>query len=111
VIGASDPLQEARSAFGRADIDDEIDIAPIDAEIERRGGDHRAQAPARHRRLDFPPLRHIERAVMQCNGEIVLIEMPEILENALGLAARIDEYQGRAMRFDELIELAQRVAR
>ena len=48
---------------------------------------------------------------MQRDGEIVLIEMPEILENALGLAARIDEYQGRAMRFDELIELAQRVAR
>ena len=36
----------AASALGRADLDDEIDVAPIDAEIERRGADHRAKLAA-----------------------------------------------------------------
>ncbi len=35
VIGPADPLHQARRAFRRADIDDEIDVAPVDAEIER----------------------------------------------------------------------------
>ena len=43
VVGAADALQQPRGALRRADIDDEIDVAPVDAEIERRGADHRAQ--------------------------------------------------------------------
>ena len=35
VIGASDALHQPARALGRADIDDEIDIAPVDAEVER----------------------------------------------------------------------------
>jgi hypothetical protein len=35
VIGAADALHDPRSALRRADIDDEIDIASVDAEIER----------------------------------------------------------------------------
>src|SRR6185437_1082000 len=37
VIGAADALGEPACALGRTDIDDEIDVAPVDAEIERRG--------------------------------------------------------------------------
>ena len=46
VIGAADPLHQPRRALWRADIDDEIDVAPVDAEIERRGAHHAAQRPA-----------------------------------------------------------------
>ena len=35
VVGAADALQQARGALRRADIDDEVDVAPVDAEIER----------------------------------------------------------------------------
>ncbi len=35
VIGAPDSLQQAARALGGADMDDKIDIAPVDAEIER----------------------------------------------------------------------------
>jgi hypothetical protein len=35
VIGAADALHQARGAFRRADLDHQIDIAPIDAEIKR----------------------------------------------------------------------------
>ena len=41
-------------------MDDEIDIAPVDAEIERGCGDDRAQIAARHRSLDLTPLADIE---------------------------------------------------
>ena len=51
VIGAADALQQPRGALRRADIDDEIDVAPVDAEIERGGADDRAQAAGRHRAL------------------------------------------------------------
>ena len=50
VIGAADALQQPRGALRRADIDDQIDVAPVDAEIERRGADHRAQLAARSSR-------------------------------------------------------------
>ena len=57
VVGAADPLHQARGALGRADIDDEIDVAPIDAEVERGGADHAAQFSGRHRVLDLAALR------------------------------------------------------
>ena len=111
VIGAADALQHARGAFRRADIDDQIDVAPVDAEIERRGADHGAQAAGRHRCFHFAPLRHVERAVMQGDGEIVVVDVPKVLKNAFGLAAGVDEDQRGAVRLDERIDFAQRIAR
>ena len=98
VIGAADPLQQPRRALRRADINDKIDVAPVDAEIERGGAHHRAQPAGRHRGLDLAPLRHVERAVVQRDREVVVVQLPEVLENALGLAAGVDEYQSRAVR-------------
>ena len=111
VVGAADALQQPRGAFGRADIDDEIDIAPVDAEIERGGAHHRAQASLGHRGLDLAALRHVERAVMQRDREIVVVDVPEVLENALGLAARIDEDERGLVRLDQVVDFAERVAR
>ena len=48
---------------------------------------------------------------MQGDGEIVVVDVPKILENAFGLAAGVDEDQRGAVRLDELIDLAQRIAR
>ena len=98
VIGAADALQEPRGALRRADIDDQIDVAPVDAEIERGGADHRAQAPGRHRAFDLAPLRHVERTVVQRDGEIVVVDVPELLKNTLRLAARVDEDERGAVR-------------
>jgi hypothetical protein len=42
VIGPTDALGKPARTLGRADIDDEIDIAPVDAEVERRGAHHGA---------------------------------------------------------------------
>jgi hypothetical protein len=68
VVGAANALGKAACPFRRTDMDDHIDIAPVDAEIERRGGDDGAQPVLGHRRLDLAPLADIERAVMQRDG-------------------------------------------
>ncbi len=111
VIGAADTLQQPRGAFRRSDIDDQIDIAPIDAEIERRGTNDSAQSPGCHRGFDLAPLRHVERAVMQRDREIVVVDVPELLKNALRLAAGIDEDERGLVRGDEPVDLVERVPR
>ena len=97
--------------FGAPTFIDEIDVAPVDAEIERGGADHRAQPAGRHRRFDFAPLRHVERAVMQRDGEIVFVDVPELLKHAFGLAAGVDEYERGAMRLDQPVDFVERVPR
>ena len=111
MVGAADALEQPRSALRGADIDDEIDVTPIDAKIERRGTDHRPQSAAGHRLFDFAPLRYIKRAVMQRDGEIVVVDLPKLLKNAFGLAAGVDENQRRAMRRDKPVDLVERVPR
>ena len=55
VIGAPDPLREAAQPLGRADLDYQVDVAPVDAEVQRRGADHGAERTPDHRRLDLAP--------------------------------------------------------
>ena len=111
VIGAADALQKPRSALRRADIDHEIDVAPVDAEIERGGGDHRAQPADRHRGLDLAALRDIERAVMQRDGEAVVVDAPQLLEDAFGLAAGVDEDERGLVALDQAVDFVDRVMR
>ena len=111
VIGAADALENARSAFRRADIDHQIDVAPVDAEIERRGANHSAQPAARHRRFDLAALRNVERTVMQRDGQIVVIDVPELLKDRFRLAAGVDENQRSLMRHDETVDFIERVPR
>ena len=111
VIGAADALQQPRGALRRAHVDDEIDVAPVDAEIERGGRDHGAQPARRHRVLDAAALPDVERAVMQRDREIVVVHPPELLEDHLGLAARVDEDQRHLVALDQRVDLAERMAR
>ena len=111
VIGAADALGKARGALRRADMDDQIDIAPIDAEIERRGGDDGAQAIFRHGLLHLAALADIERTVMQRDRQRVLVDVPEFLEQDFRLAACIDEEQRGLVRLDRLVDLGHRIFR
>ena len=107
VVGAPDALQETRTALGRPDINDQIDVAPVDAQIKRRRAHHRAQLAPRHGVLDFAPLRHIERTVMQRNGEVVVVDAPQLLENPFSLAAGVDEDERRLVRLYQRIDFAE----
>jgi hypothetical protein len=109
VVGAADALEKTRSTLRRTDVDDEINVAPVHAEIERGGSDNRAQLTLRHRRLHFAALRHVEGAVVKCDRKRVLIEAPQLLEHALGLAARVDEDERGSVTPDQPIDLIERV--
>ena len=111
VVGPAEPLQQPAGALGRAHLDDEVDIAPVDAEIERRGADHGAQGAARHGGLDLAALFALQRPVMQGDGQPVLVHAPQLAEHDLRLAARVDEDQRGAMRPDLCVNRRQGVQR
>ena len=100
---AADPLQEARDRARRAELADEIDVADVDAQLERRGGDQRLQLAVLQPLLGVEPLLLGQAAVMR--GDRVLAQpLGQRAGDALGHAARVDEYQRGAMRFDQAQE-------
>ena len=111
VVGAADALHQAARAFRCADVDDEVDVPPVYAEVERRGADHRFQLAGRHRLLDAAALAGVERAVVERDGEVVLVHRPQRLEDEFGLRARVDEDERHAGGADGGVDLVQRVAR
>ena len=67
--------------------------------------------PLRHRRFHLAALLRRQRAVMQRDGKIVVVDAPQILEGALGLAARVDEDQRGLGRADRRHHIRHGVAR
>ena len=61
---AADPLQEAGDGAGRADLADEIDLADVDAEFERGGGDQRPELAGLQALLGVEPLLLAQAAVV-----------------------------------------------
>ena len=104
VVGTADALQHARRALWGADLYDEIDIAPVDAEVERRGADHGAQCSRDHGAFDLTALFDRERAVMQRDRQPIVVDRPEPVEQHLGLAAGVDEQQRGAVLLDDLVK-------
>ncbi len=104
VIGAADALDEAAGAFGCADVDDEVDVAPVDAEVEGRGCNDGLELACGHGSFDFLPLRGRERTVMQRDGERFFVGAPEFLKHQFRLHARVDEDEGEAMRGDGAVD-------
>jgi hypothetical protein len=64
VAGAADPLQAARDTRRGLHLDDEVDLAHVDAELEARGRDHAAQASGLEVLLDA-------RALLLGDGSVV----------------------------------------
>ncbi len=69
VVGATDALDEALDVLGRADLDHEIDVAPVDPEVERAGADDGTQLARDHRRLHPLTLFAGEAAVVDADGQ------------------------------------------
>ena len=104
VARAPDPLQAARDRARRLDLDHEVDGAHVDAELERRRGDDRPQAPRLQRVLDLGPLLARERAVVRAD-EVLVGELVEPGGEALGQAARVHEHDRGTVRADQLEQL------
>ena len=73
MVGAADPLHQAFHVLRRADLDHQVHIAPVDAEVERPGADHRAQAAFGHRRFHLFALFAGEAAVVEGDGQAVFV--------------------------------------
>ena len=96
VVGAADPLQERRDAARRADLADQLDRADVDAELERRGGHERAQVAGAQAGLD--PVAALLREAAVVRGDDVVAEpLAELVRDALGQPARVDEHQRGAV--------------
>ncbi len=76
MVGPADALDHARGALGRGQLDDQVHVAPVDAEVEGGGADHCAKLTPRHGGLDLAPLFGRERAVVQGDGQAVVVELP-----------------------------------
>ncbi len=110
VVGPPDALDEAFDVLRRADLDDEIDGAPVDAEIEAAGADHGAERARRHRALDPRARLASERAVMEADGQVFGVLSPERLEEQLRLGAGVDEDErrgGAAHQFHHFARVVQ----
>ncbi len=99
--GAADALQTGGDRLGRLDLDDEVDRAHVDAELERRRRDERGQLPRLQHVLDLEPLLARDRPVVGA-GDVGLGELVQAVGDALGRAAVVHEDEGRAVRAHEL---------
>ena len=111
VVGAADALDQPLDVLGRADLHDEVDVAPVDAEIEAAGRDDGAKLARDHGRLDAEPGLARERAVVERDGEALGVLGPERLEEELGLGAGVDEDEGGGGAADEVHHRGRGVAR
>ena len=89
----------------------QIDVAPVNSQIQRRSRDHRPEFIAPHRSLHPPPLRRVQGAMMQRDRQAVVVDPPQLLKQQLRLAAGIDEDQRGAVILDGLVDVGNRVAR
>ena len=101
VAGAADALHAARDGRRRLDLDDEIDRAHVDAQLERRRRHERAQAARLQVVLDAEALLARDRAVMRMH-QLLARELVHRAGDPLREAAAVDEDERRAMLADEL---------
>ena len=109
MIGASDPLDQALDVLGRADLNDKIDIAPVDAEIKASGADNRAQLAAGHRPFDAAALRAVKAAVMDRDGKAVFVGKPQIVKENLRLRAGVVKDQRGLVPLDLIKHCRDRI--
>ena len=104
VVGAADALQEGRDAARTAELAHELDVADVDAELERRGGHHHLERARLQALLGVETRFLRERAVVR--GDRRLAEpFGEMARDALDHAPRVREDQRGVVLADQLREL------
>ena len=100
VAGAADALQEAGDRARRAELADQVDVADIDAEFQRRRRHQRLQLAALQPLLGGQPLFLRHAAVMRGDRRLAQA-VGQLAGDAFGHAAGVDEHQRGAMRLDQ----------
>jgi hypothetical protein len=98
------PLQETRDRAWGTELANQIDIADVDAEFERSGYDKRFELAMLETMLGVAPLL-LGHAAMVRGNVIGAQALGQCAGRSLGHAARVHEYQGRAMIVDQPGEL------
>ena len=101
VAGPADPLQPAGDAGRALDLDDEIDRAHVDPELEAGRGDERGQPAGLQLLLDLDALLAGDRAVVGAD-ELLAGQLVEALGEALGEPPAVAEDDRAAVAPDEL---------
>ena len=100
VARPADALQQRRDAVRRSDLADQIDVADVDAELERRRRDQRLQLAALQPRLGVEPLLLRQAAVMR-RDRVLAEPLAQMPRHALGQPPRVDEHERRPVLADE----------
>ena len=101
MAGAADALQAAGDRRRRLDLHDQIDGAHVDAELERRGGDERLDAPGLEQVFDLAARLARQRAVVRAHQRLAG-QLVERAGQPLGQPPAVDEEQRRPVRADQL---------
>jgi hypothetical protein len=100
---ASHALQQRRDVCRYADLDHELDVADVDAELEGGGGDQGAQFAGLEAALGVEAMFFGEAAVVA--GDLAFAEFDGKARcEALGELAGVDEDQRRAVLVDECLD-------
>src|SRR6056297_4096757 len=91
VVGAADALHETLDVLGCAYLNNEIDIAPVDAQIKRAGTDDGAQLATGHGGFDPFALATVKGAVMDADGQGLINSKPQIMKENCRLCAGVME--------------------
>ena len=103
MAGTADPLQEGVHRTRRAELADQVDVADVDAQLERAGGDQRLQLARLQALLGLEPVLARQAAVVR--GDMLLAEpLGQVAGDALGDATLVDEDERRAVLADQLGE-------
>ena len=101
VSGAPHPLEKRGDRARGAHLDDEVDVADVDPELERRGGDERAKASRFQTLLGVQAPRPREAAVM-ARDRVFPQDARQLCGDPLRHLARVDEDESRPVLPDEL---------
>src|SRR5690606_28364795 len=70
-----------------------------------RSGDQRAQFTPRHRTFNLASGLPAQRSMMDGDGKVVFVGVPQLLKDVLGQKARIGEHQCGAVGLDKPVKL------
>ena len=105
VTRAPDPLEEGGDPPWRAQLAHQVHVTDVDAQLQRRGGDERAELPVLEPLLGVEPRLLREAPVVR--GDRVLAQpLGELPRHPLRQAAGIDEHERGAVRLDQLGQAA-----
>ena len=92
VTGSTDTLQERRDAPRRSDLAHEIDVADVDAELQRRSGHEGLEGAGFETCFGVQPLLFRETAMMR-RDRVLPDALAQLPRQALGHPSRVDEHE------------------